>query len=362
MACAFTQKVVKLSKMLLSLGHEVFLYGAEGSDAPCTKFIQTHSLKGIRDTWGDGDDSELGYDWRTKGFRHDFNATRTAVTKRYYRACAAEINRVKRGDDFLLLSQGAYQRPVAEAVGLFLTCEPGVGYRGSYTRYKAFESAYLQNFTAGSMHPKECVNGNYYDRVIPNYFDPADFTFRAKPDDYFLYLGRVTQRKGVNTAIKVCNHLGERLVVAGQGRESGIMDGPEFVGFADKEKRAVLLAGARATFVPSIYLEAFGGAAVESMLSGTPIITTDFGVFPEYNVNGITGYRCNTLDQFVTAAQSVGKLKRRGIREYAISRFSIDVVKWQYQEWFTDLHRLFESARDSTKKGWHFITEDRKDW
>ena len=46
-SCAYTQKFVKFSKMMLSLGHEVFIYGAESSDAPCTQFIQTHTLQVI---------------------------------------------------------------------------------------------------------------------------------------------------------------------------------------------------------------------------------------------------------------------------------------------------------------------------
>ena len=45
LSCAFTQKNHKLARMLLSLGHEVFYYGAEGSDVPCTKFFETHTLK-----------------------------------------------------------------------------------------------------------------------------------------------------------------------------------------------------------------------------------------------------------------------------------------------------------------------------
>lgn len=37
--CAFTQKVVKFSKMMMARGHEVFLYGGATNDAPCTEFI-----------------------------------------------------------------------------------------------------------------------------------------------------------------------------------------------------------------------------------------------------------------------------------------------------------------------------------
>ena len=62
MGCAFTMKTYRLCQMLLSLGHEVFLYGAENSLAPCTEFIQTHTLHEIRQTWGTGDNRfKIGY-------------------------------------------------------------------------------------------------------------------------------------------------------------------------------------------------------------------------------------------------------------------------------------------------------------
>lgn len=361
MACAFTQKIVKLSKMLLNLGHEVFLYGAEGSDAPCTKFIQTHTLKDIRDAWGEGDNRfEIGYDWKTKNFKHDFNTTRTPATLKYYANCVNEINKRKKDDDFLLLSMGTYQKPIDDAVGLYLTCEPGIGYRGSYTRFRAFESAYLMNFTYGSEYPRQSINGNYYHRVIPNYFDPKDFPFQEKKGDYFLYMGRIIQRKGVWTAIKATEAIGVKLKIAGQtDPEIDVNKLPahcEFVGFADPEKRAKLMGEAKAVFVPTQYLEAFGGVAVEAMLCGTAIITTNFGVFPEYNQSGITGYCCDTLNDFVEAAKNVHKLDPKVIRKHS-ERYLIDNVKWEFEKWFQDLYQLFLSAQNPKVKGWHNIDE-----
>ena len=82
LGCAFTQKNLKLAKMLMDKGHEVYYYGAEGSDVPCTKFIQTHTIKQIANTWGDGDNRfEIGYDWKATGFKTDFNQDKTPLTK-----------------------------------------------------------------------------------------------------------------------------------------------------------------------------------------------------------------------------------------------------------------------------------------
>ena len=359
MACAFTQKVVKLSKMLLSLGHEVYLYGCEGSDAPCTEFIQTHTMAQVRQEWGDGDNRPecdgLGYQWRREGFRHDFNEDHTETTKMYYSAAIEAIKARAFEDDFLLIMQGVYQKPVSDAVGLWLTCEPGIGYRGSFTRFRAFESAYLRNFTYGSENPRQCINGDWYDRVIPNYFDPKDFAFCGDKEDYYLFIGRLIQRKGIDIAVQTCEAIGARLVVAGQGDWSTSYDRCEVVGYVDPPERNRLMGHAKAVFVPTLYLEAFGGVAVEAQLCGTPVITTDFGVFPETVKHGVTGFRCNTLQDFVDAARNVNNLYPLSIRAHA-EYYLMDSVRWKYQRWFNDLYQLYLSARDSSVKGWsHYV-------
>jgi glycosyltransferase involved in cell wall biosynthesis len=374
MSCAFTQKNYKLAKMLLSLGHEVIYYGAEGSTVPCTRFVQTHTLSDIRKDYGDGDNRfEIGYDWKNTDFRHDFNTERKASTLKFYAACVANINETKHIDDFLLCTQGAYHEPIAKAVKLYLTCEPGIGYRGSIKgRFRAFESSYIQNFTYGSESPYQCVNGSYYDRVIPNYFDKEDVEFGGTKGDYYLFIGRMIKRKGILTAAMACKAIGAKLIIAGQGAhvdhrghlvpnedpdfdlEPGTW---EYVGFQDVEKRKGLMAHAIATFTPTEYLECFAGTHIESMLSGTPVITTNFGVFPGTvpdHLIGQIGYRCNTLQEFCNAA-----IKTQGfnigdyheIRKYA-ERFLVENVKLEYQTWFEQLYQVFESTKDPSVKAW----------
>lgn len=362
MGCAFTQKTLNLIKMLKSLGHTVYFYGAEGSKTPADENIITHTLKDIRQEWGEGDNRfEIGYNWRVKNFKHDINSKKTSTTLKFYQNTIREINKRKQAGDFLLLSQGYYHKPIADAVKLYLTCEPGIGYRGSYVPFRAFESSYIQNFTYGSEHPRQSINGNYYDRVIPNYFDPDDFEYSDKKEDYYLYIGRMILRKGVWTAIKATQAIGAKLILAGQqDPEIDIKKLPEhcqFVGYADLPKRKELFSKAIATFVPTTYLEPFAGTHIESMLHGTPPITTNFGVFPETIpsvLNGKIGFRCDTLQDFVDSAQKAKGINYKEVRKYG-ERYLMDNVKQQFEKWFQDLFQLYLSTTNSNIKGWHHI-------
>lgn len=367
LGCAFTCKAIRLAKMLTELGHTVFYYGCRGEkgnvDEYCNSdklhFVQTHTLKDIRKEWGEGDNRfEIGYNWEVKNFKHDFNTPRTQTTRKFYARCIEEINKRKKPDDFLLIMQGMYHKPIDDGVKLWLTCEPGIGYRGSYSRFRAFESAYLQNFTYGSEHPRQSINGSYYDRVIPNYFDPKDFEFSEIKDDYFFYIGRMIQRKGVWTAIRATEAVGEKLKLGGQvTSEIDVNNLPphcEFLGYIDLRKRKKLLARAKGVFVPTIYLEAFAGTHVEAMLSGTPVITTNFGVFPGTFTHGVHGFRCNTLQDFVDATKRISTLSPREIRKFA-ERYLMDNVKHKFNEWFHDLYQLYLSAMDENVKGWHHL-------
>jgi len=368
--CAFTAKNVKLAKMLMSLGHEVFLYGAkssEGAEPDCSAFIETHTIDDIRQDYGSGDNRfEIGYDWRAEMFRHDINAQPKPSTWKFRANAIKEIEARKRPDDFLLITQGMYQKPIGDMVGLFLTCEPGIGYRGSYCRFRAFESSYIQNFTYGSEHPRQSIDGSYWDRVIPNYFEHGDLHFSAEKDDYYLYIGRMISRKGVQTAVKVCNEIGAKLLLAGQGgrvtpdgrlhaEDFTLNPGTwEYLGSVDFEARKPLFARALATFVPTLYLEPFAGTHIESIISGTPVITTDFGVFPATVIHGVNGFRCHMLQDFIDAAHAVKSLDPHAVKATG-DRYLCNNVRYEYHKWFTELHRLWESTQDETKPAWHYL-------
>jgi len=376
LSCAFSQKNRKLARMLTDLGHTVYFYGSEGSDVEqyCNsknlKFIQTHTLKDIRGSYGEGNNLfEIGYDWTSKDFKHDLSVSeKMPVTLKFNANVIEHINKVKKPDHFLLLTQGLYHKVIADAVKLFLTCETGIGYRGSYAEYRSFESTYIQNFTYGSENPFASMNGRYYDRVIPNYFDDEDIEVSYEKDDYALFVGRMIRRKGILTAYKACREAGIKLLIAGQGgvktpsgslvasenTEFEIPSGNwEYLGFVGVEQRKKLMARAKVVLTPTEYLEPFAGVHVEAMLSGTPVITTNFGVFPDTVINNFNGYRCDTLEDFVTALKKVDKLDYKAIRKHS-EKYLMQNVALQFDKWFTDLYRVYLSTI-SDAKAWHFV-------
>lgn len=381
MSCAFTQKNVKLAKMLADLGHEVILFGAKSKEDPFeypgVRFVETHTVDDIAADYGDGDSRfELGYNWTKGDFRHDLDkVNKNSSTKKLLDTATHYIKKDKKGDEFLLLSQGgAYYSPIANATGLKLRCESGIGYRGSSKlNWRAFESTHIMDRMVGVEKGRGLALGTFGNRVIPNYWEPEEVLFNDSPEgEYLLFVGRMIKNKGLEFAIKTANILKKKLILAGQGAyvdENGWLqeyeplnpNRPEFsfppgtweyVGYIDMEERKKLMANATLTFVPTIYTEIFGGVHVESMLSGTPVLTTNFGVYPGTYPDGIGGYHCDTLDDFVWYGRKIideWTPERRKITRKFAERYLTTNVKWQFQKWFED---LYEIEFGDTKNAW----------
>ncbi len=351
-SCAYTQKVLKLCKMLYDLGHEVYHYGCEGSDPVCTEHVDVVTEE-LRNKF-------YGVDFQSQQFKFD---QEDECYTTFHKNSIAEITKRLSGKDFLLTMWGWGHQPVAEALkGKVLAVEPGIGYPDIYSKYRVFESYTWMSFVYGKYN---YADGSFYDAVIPNYFDPNDFTFCEEKEDWFLYLGRFVKRKGIDVASQVIKEVGGTLKMAGQGKlideSEGISiegDHIDCVGFADVEKRRKLLSKAKAVFMPTYYIEPFGGVSIEAMLSGTPVITSDWGVFSENIIHGVTGYRCRTFEQFCWAANNVDKLSPQACYDWASQNYTMERVALMYQEYFETLSSLW------SPKGWYMTKPGRTqlDW
>lgn len=111
---------------------------------------------------------------------------------------------------------------------------------------------------------------------------------------------------------------------------------------------------AKGLFMPTTYLEPFGYVAIEAMFSGTPVITTDGGAFPETVLHGVTGYRCRNLEEFIWAAKNIKKIKPADCRRWAMGNYSMKKATERYKDYFTKIMNLY-------RKGWYTENPNRKD-
>jgi glycosyltransferase involved in cell wall biosynthesis len=229
--------------------------------------------------------------------------------------------------------------------------EYGIGYEGVLpTTYRVFESHAWRHYVQGR-HVD--ITGRYYDDVIPGFFEPDSFEVGDGSGDYVLYAGRFDARKGPHIACEVAARAGVEIKMVGDGvlehdgnkwvGKDVTVEGDhiEHLGPVDDDELHRLMGKARCTIMPTEYLEPFGNVAVESMLCGTPVLTPDWGAFVETNANGLSGFRCHSLGEYLDGMWRAFDLDRTKIREYAIAGYSTEAIGPRYDRYFARLETLW---------------------
>lgn len=309
-ACAYTQKVRRFIPMMEAQGFDVVLH------QPLTVNEQ----------------ASFGFHGPEDYLKIDFNPD-LAIWQLANANVLSSINALKRPGDVVCLITGLPHQSLVNQVGL--TCvEFGIGYSGiCFNTFHVFESQAWRNFVYGRWN----MDHQFFDDVIPNAYEIADFPVVEEPDDYYAFVGRTIDKKGYRVAEEVCRQLGKRLIIVGQGQtpEYG-----EYRGLQPYDEVIKIMSHAKALFVPTTYVAPFEGVHVEAQLCGTPVITTDQGVFTETVTNGVNGYRCRMYQDFVEAARLAPLLKRTRIAQAARLRYDTAVVGAQYARYFERLSTL----------------------
>lgn len=342
--CAFTGKCVKFPAMMRPLGYEVVHYGVEGADTAAheqvtimTRAEQT-ALRGH-----DGSDAAK--------FVGDDAVTTSPLYVEYNRRLRLALSHRVAPDDLVLLPFGHGHAAAVEGLGLTLV-EMGIGYPTLYgaAPFKIFESAAWMHWHQGRANR----NGSNYEWVIPNYFDVDawDVSLRPQPTT-LVYFGRICEAKGLPTVVEIARHRPDlRVVLCGQGDPSPYLTAPNITYHPPVAGRArsALLGQAAAVLMPTVFTEPFGGVAVESMLCGTPVLSTTYGAFTETIEDEVTGFRCYTLGDWLAALERVPSLDRQAIADRARRRYGYARVGRMYDRAFcqiADLHGAGWYARRS---------------
>jgi glycosyltransferase involved in cell wall biosynthesis len=163
-----------------------------------------------------------------------------------------------------------------------------------HDRIGSYERVDLHLAISDFVRSKHIEAGLPADKIIvkPHFVAPA--RQRQGPGEYFVYLGRLSREKGVETLLRAWRTVPANLVIVGDGPERQVLrgmapEGVEFRDAIDPEEVPELMERARAVMVPSVSHEGAGRVVLEAYASGVPVLASRAGGLPEVVEDGKTG-------------------------------------------------------------------------
>lgn len=157
----------------------------------------------------------------------------------------------------------------------------------------------LNKFTHDLMikkgYPKEKIE------LLYNSIDNSLITPNYSKEDYFLYLGRLSSEKGIQTLLDAFAALPNyKLIIAGNGDladhvknfiKDNNLNNISFIGFIDGSQKYYLISKALALIIPSVNFENLPVVLLESLACGTSLIVSDIGGLKTFIKDGLNGYK-----------------------------------------------------------------------
>ncbi|HHE75173.1 MAG TPA: glycosyltransferase family 4 protein [Desulfobacteraceae bacterium] len=192
-----------------------------------------------------------------------------------------------------------------------------------------------------------------YIKTIHHGIDINQFDFRAEPDNYLLFFGRIHHDKGAREAVEIARACNRELILAGIIQDNTYYhqyiepyldkNNVVYVGSVGPVDRNQLLGKATALLHPINFNEPFGLSVIESMACGTPVITFNRGSMPELIENGKCGFLVNTVDEVIDAVRRIKDIDRAYCRHHVEQYFTADQMVEKYIQ-------VYETILEKMKK------------
>ncbi len=182
-------------------------------------------------------------------------------------------------------------RVATAAVANMLSVHRACGtWNRTVTRFIALTEFARNKFIEGGLPGDKIV-------VKPNFVDP-DPGIGEGNGDYALFVGRLSEEKGIRSLLSAWSQLttGRRLKIVGEGplaytvkNAAETVHGIEWLGMRSKCEVSQLMADAKILILPSVWYEGFPLVLVEAFAAGLPIIASRLGAMAELVSDGATG-------------------------------------------------------------------------
>jgi len=195
--------------------------------------------------------------------------------------------------------------------------------------------------------------------VIKPHFVPNDTGLGNGDGEYFVFIGRLSPEKGLDTLMSAWRALKIRssLKIVGDGplrREvaefASCTPGVEWLGVKNQAELFTIIGRARALIVTSRWYETFCRVIIEAYSKGTPVIASDIGALAELIEDGRTGalfsagnqeHLAATIERFANSDLAVMRSEAR--REYEL--------KYTPNVNYRLMLDIYERAIDASRRG-----------
>ncbi len=295
---------------LRRMGHEVTVFGAEGSEGDVTMLADaawSHDLGGVAEA-----------------------ARQATYLARVYAAMAGrrfDVIHDHTGFEGLLLAiQSGLAPVVVHTIHGELTEPMRVFYKEVAERARLCAISLSQAASA----PEIKLAGIVHNAVELPTAPPS-----VAHERYLIEVARITPDKGQHLAIQVAQRAGRKLILAGKVERSGeglqyfeeqvepyLSPTVEYYPNVAGAQKARLISRAAAGIFPLQWAEPFGLAMVECMVAGTPVLALRSGSTPELIEEGVTGFLAEDADDLVDRANRLEEIDRVRCATVARERFS----------------------------------------
>lgn len=235
-------------------------------------------------------------------------------------------------------------------------CMPGgiIGSTIGYLEARKWNKDRLQEYTDLFLPPSQfmmdtVVRGGYDAKkfkVLCNFIDVEKVQnpcFEKK--DYYVYLGRVNEVKGVRTLCKAASTLSYKLIVIGGGEilpelKEKYKDKTniEFMGQMEWNDFRPIIEGAKFMVIPSEWSENNPLTVIESQSLGTPVLGARIGGIPELieeNVSGMT-FESGNVEDLKNKIEMMwnASFDYKAIAENAVKRYSSEAYYEKLMEYY----------------------------
>ena len=253
--------------------------------------------------------------------------------------------------------------------GSFYTGETPEEKRAMVQKYPNF------NYVSISYNQRGGMDDLHYVATVYNALDTLEYIFVPQvSNDYLLWIGRMSPKKGAYEAIMAAKKAGIRLEMAAaidpidreffEEKIKPLIDGKTVVYHGEIRHEALveLYGGAMATLYPISWHEPFGLVMTESMACGTPVIAYNIGSVSEIVRDGTTGFiidppeedhksqNTNHNDQpgtwiikktgvegLIEAISRIGEIDRSACRKHVEDHFSKDRMVSEYERVYNNV-------------------------